>query len=120
MINNDLGPTWRRWLLVRRSLDDPEDLAYYIAAGPRRTTLTRLAKTAGARWSIEHHFQRLTDLLHCEVPTLGYPRAALFAFCISVVAILLGNLRVVHGEGLMAELSEHGRRCGRSRRSTPG
>ena len=52
-INHDLGPQWRRWLLVRRSLDDPEGLAYYIAAGPRRTTLTRLARTAGTRWSIE-------------------------------------------------------------------
>src|SRR4051794_7538157 len=57
VINSDLGPAWRRWLLVRRSLDDPEDLAYYIAAGPRRTTLTRLAKTAGARWSIEGAFE---------------------------------------------------------------
>jgi SRSO17 transposase len=56
-INNDLGPNWQRWLLVRRSRDDPEDLAYYIAAGPRRTTLTRLAKTAGARWSIEGAFE---------------------------------------------------------------
>ena len=35
-INHDLGPRWRRWLLVRRSLDDPEELAYYIAAGPSR------------------------------------------------------------------------------------
>jgi SRSO17 transposase len=24
-INHDLGPQWQRWLLVRRSLDDPED-----------------------------------------------------------------------------------------------
>jgi SRSO17 transposase len=56
-INHDLGPQWQRWLLVRRSLDDPEDLAYYIAAGPRRTTLTRLARTAGARWSIEGGFE---------------------------------------------------------------
>src|SRR3954466_7720308 len=57
VINSDLGPAWRRWLLVRRSLDDPEDLAYYIAAGPSRTTLTRLARTAGARWSIEGAFE---------------------------------------------------------------
>lgn len=56
-INHDLGPRWQRRLLVRRSLDDPEDLAYYITAGPRRTTLTRLAKTAGARWSIEGAFE---------------------------------------------------------------
>ncbi len=57
VINSDLGPAWRRWLLVRRSLDDPEDLAYYIAAGPARTTLTRLARAAGARWSIEGAFE---------------------------------------------------------------
>jgi SRSO17 transposase len=57
VINSDLGPAWRRWLLVRKSLDNPEDLAYYIAAGPKRTTLNRLAKTAGARWSIEGGFE---------------------------------------------------------------
>jgi SRSO17 transposase len=28
-------------------------LAYSIAAGPSRTTLTRLAQTAGARWAVE-------------------------------------------------------------------
>jgi SRSO17 transposase len=56
-INHDLGPKWRRWLLVRRSLDGSEELAYYLAAGPRRTTLTRLATTAGARWSIEGGFE---------------------------------------------------------------
>jgi SRSO17 transposase len=56
-INHDLGPAWQRWLLVRRSLDGSEELAYYLAAGPKRTTLTRLAKTAGARWSIEGGFE---------------------------------------------------------------
>lgn len=56
-INHDLGPKWRRWLLVRRGLDEGQELAYYLAAGPRRTTLTRLAKTAGARWSIEGGFE---------------------------------------------------------------
>jgi IS4 transposase len=63
------------------------------------------------RWQIERHFQALTDLLHCEVPSLGYPRAALFAFCMSVVAgnalaVLLGNLRAVHGAELAAEVSK--------------
>ena len=64
------------------------------------------------RWEIENHFQKLTDLLHCEIPTLGRPRAALFAFCISVVAgnalaVLKGNLRAVHGDEMVAELSTH-------------
>lgn len=56
-INHALGPQWRRWLLVRKSLDQDEELAYYLAAGPARTTLTRLAKTAGTRWSIEGGFE---------------------------------------------------------------
>ena len=55
-INHDLGPKWRRWLLVRKGLEDGE-LAYYLAAGPARTTLTRLAEVAGARWSIEGGFE---------------------------------------------------------------
>ena len=56
-INHDLGPKWRRWLLIRKSLDEDEELAFYLAAGPARTTLTRLAQTAGARWSIEGGFE---------------------------------------------------------------
>jgi hypothetical protein len=64
------------------------------------------------RWQIEGHFQRLTDLLHCEVPTLSHPRAALFAFAMSVVAgnavaLLEGNLRAVHGEEEVEALSHY-------------
>jgi SRSO17 transposase len=69
-INHALGPKWRRWLLVRKSLDQGEELAYYLAAGPTRTTLTRLAKTAGARWSIEGGFESAKQevgLADCEV-----------------------------------------------------
>jgi SRSO17 transposase len=56
-INHALGPKWRRWLLVRKGLDDRQELAFYLAAGPARTTLTRLAKTAGARWAVEGAFE---------------------------------------------------------------
>ena len=69
-------------------------------------------QTYRGRWEIETHYQKLTDLLHCEIPTLGYPRAALFAFCMSVIAgnalaILKGNLRAVHGDEMVAELSTY-------------
>lgn len=62
------------------------------------------------RWQIERHYQEMTDLLHCEVPGLGDPRAALFAFCMSAVAanalaVLKGGLRAAHGEELAAEVS---------------
>jgi SRSO17 transposase len=45
------------WLLVRRSLSDPEDLAYYLCHGPERTPLRELVRVAGARWAIEETFQ---------------------------------------------------------------
>src|SRR3954451_23547449 len=56
-INHALGPKWRRGLLVRKSLDERGELAFYLAAGPARTTLTRLARRAGARWAVEGAFE---------------------------------------------------------------
>ena len=52
-----LEDTRNYWLLVRRSLSDPEDLAYYLCYGPERTPLRELVRVAGARWAIEETFQ---------------------------------------------------------------
>jgi SRSO17 transposase len=41
------------WLLARRSLADPSDLAYYVSNASPHTTLQTLATVASARWSIE-------------------------------------------------------------------
>ena len=45
------------WLLVRRSLTDPADLAYYACYGPAGTPLRELVRVAGVRWAIEECFQ---------------------------------------------------------------
>jgi len=45
------------WLLVRRSLANPTDLAYYVCFGPARATLATLVRVAGARWTIEEGFE---------------------------------------------------------------
>lgn len=55
------------------------------------------------RWTIETLFQDVTTTLQCEIKTLGYPKAALFAFCLALqtsnaVAVLKASLRAVHGE----------------------
>ena len=47
---------WQRWLLVRRSCKDPEDLAFYLAFGPAGTSLEVLARVAGRRWAVEEAF----------------------------------------------------------------
>jgi hypothetical protein len=46
----------------------------------------RLAALYRTRWQIETAFQELTVNLCCEVNALGYPKAALFAFGLAVVA----------------------------------
>ena len=48
---------WGRWLLVRRSLADTTDLAYYMAFGPADTSIEELVRVAGARWAIEECFE---------------------------------------------------------------
>jgi SRSO17 transposase len=56
-INHPYDPRrWQRWLLVRRSCDNPEDLAFYLAFGPAGTRLEVLARVAGRRWAIEEAF----------------------------------------------------------------
>ncbi|HVD03395.1 MAG TPA: IS701 family transposase [Candidatus Dormibacteraeota bacterium] len=58
------GPTGlASWALARRSLSDPTELAYYRAFGPATTTLSTLARVAGARWAIEEGFERAKDLV---------------------------------------------------------
>lgn len=38
------------------------------------------------RWTVEGLFQVVSDTLECEINTLGYPKAALFSFCMALVA----------------------------------
>lgn len=52
-----LEDTRSYWLLVRRNIADPTDLAYYLCHGPERTALRELVRVAGARWAIEETFQ---------------------------------------------------------------
>jgi hypothetical protein len=51
---------------------------------------------------IETLFQILTEIFNCEIKTLGYPKAALFAFCVALVSynilsVVLATPRSLHG-----------------------
>jgi SRSO17 transposase len=50
-------PGWDYWLLVRRSLVDPTDVAYYVCFCPAGTPLAELVRAAGTRWAIEESFE---------------------------------------------------------------
>jgi SRSO17 transposase len=56
-------------VLVRKSLADPKDRAYFFVFMPENTSLTTLARAAGRRWTIEECFARAKGDLgldHCE------------------------------------------------------
>ena len=45
------------WLLARRSIAQPGELAYFVCFGPAGTALEELVRVAGTRWAIEECFE---------------------------------------------------------------
>jgi hypothetical protein len=77
---------------------------------PDQISAMALAELYRVRWTIEKEFQFLTDALHCELPGLGKPKAALFAFAMALVAsnvlaALRAGIREVHGIQQETEIS---------------
>ena len=50
------GP-WEHWLLVRQSLSEAAERAYYVVFAPIGTSLADLVRVAGSRWQIESCFE---------------------------------------------------------------
>jgi SRSO17 transposase len=50
-------PTRLRWMLARRSIARPDEIAYYLACAPLGATIADLVRIAGCRWRIEECFQ---------------------------------------------------------------
>jgi len=79
----------------------------------KKASALQLAKLYLKRWRIEETFRQLTQYLSCEVSTLGYPKAALLAFTMAVMAYnglmtVLAALASVHGrEKVDDELSTY-------------
>ncbi|MCW7542133.1 IS701 family transposase, partial [Aquabacterium sp. A7-Y] len=57
------GTTMQRGLLVRRSLGEAAELAYYAVYAPFHTPLQVLAHVAGRRWAIEESFENSKQLV---------------------------------------------------------
>ena len=82
---------------------DGDTEIHLLSNVPRRhASAQTLAASYRKRWTIETMFQELTETLTCEVRALGYPKAALFGFCLALlaynaVAVLKAALRAVPG-----------------------
>lgn len=69
-LNPPLQEDFEKWLLVRRSVEDPDELTAYTVFAPEGTPLEKLAKVAGSRWRVEIGFEEAKGelgLAHYEV-----------------------------------------------------
>ncbi|MBY0521906.1 MAG: transposase [Gemmataceae bacterium] len=98
---------WARYRRITVKLDQAtrngDDEIHLLSNVPESDAdALRLAELYSKRWTIETVFQEVTTTLQCEIHTLGYPKAALFAFSLALVAynavaLLKATLRSVHG-----------------------
>ena len=110
---------WGDRVSVRRitiKLDEPTedgDTEIHILTNlPNRVKATRIAEAYRGRWKIEGAFGELATALHCEISSLGYPPAALFAFGIGLVAynilsVVRTAMATAHGEESLEDISAY-------------
>jgi SRSO17 transposase len=84
---------YARWLLLRRSVADPTEVAYFACGGPPETTLEDLVRVAGVRWSIEECFELAKgdcglDEYEVRNWTGWHRHTVLSLFALAVVAVI--------------------------------
>jgi len=82
---------------------DGDSEIYLLSNLPQKAGACQIADAYRDRWTIETAFAKLTQDLRCELNTLGYPKAALFSFCVAVVmynalSTVIAAMRVTHPE----------------------
>jgi hypothetical protein len=78
----------------------------------KKVSAKKVAELYRNRWTIEGRFYEVTQTLNCEPNTLGYPQAALFAFCLALVssnavALMKAALRSEHEAKEVAAMSSY-------------
>jgi Transposase DDE domain len=90
-------------ITLKEPTRDGDPVLHVLSNVPvHRASAAQLARLYGKRWSIETAFFEITTTLSCEINTLGYPKAALFTFCLALLAynavsLIKAALRSAHG-----------------------
>jgi len=82
---------------------DGDDEIHVLTNLPKKITALKIAELYRDRWTLETVFQEMAENLQGEINTLGYPKAALFGFCMALVSfnilsVVKAALRAVHGD----------------------
>jgi IS4 transposase len=95
-------------VLDRPTRDGDTEIHLLTNLPARDARAKAIAELYRKRWTIETAFAELEATLRGEVETLGYPKAALFAFCVALVSynilsVAKAALRSVHGAKVVTE-----------------
>ena len=94
-------------ILLKKETRDGDNEICIISNLPKEVaTAIEIAEVYRTRWKIETAFQELTEHLNSEINTLGYPRAALFGFCVALVSYIVFSvikavIENVHGKDVV-------------------
>jgi len=88
--------------LKQANRDGDIDIFIITNLSKSKASAKKVAVLYRSRWTIETAFQHLAEHLNSEINTLGYPRAALFGFCVALVAytilaVIKAAIGSVHG-----------------------
>jgi len=89
-------------LHLNKATEDGETVVSLLTNLPEEVTAVQVANLYRRRWTIESMFQKVESVLASEIKTLGYPRAALFSFCVAlmgfnVLSLLQAAVESQHG-----------------------
>ena len=72
--------------LKTQTRDGDKQIAIITNLAKKAASARKVAELYRGRWTIETAFQHLAEYFNSEINTLGYPRAALFGFCVALVS----------------------------------
>jgi hypothetical protein len=105
--------TWRRISVeLVEPTRDGDHLIHVLTNLPEDISALVCAELYRKRWTIEGLFYEVAQALECEIPTLCYPPAALFVFCVALLAanataVLKAALRATHGPKTAEQMSAY-------------
>jgi hypothetical protein len=90
---DESGKKWKfrliRVCLKKPTRDGHKEIFIIANLSKSAAHAKKIADLYRKRWKIETAFQELTEHLNSEINTLGYPPAALFAFCLALVSYMI-------------------------------
>lgn len=77
---------------LKQPTRDGDQEVMLISNLPQKVSARRISELYRGRWTIETAFGEVAASLHGEIDSLAYPKAALFGYCIALVAYNILNV----------------------------